>query len=270
MYNILLDMKYLTKKNRAILREMVSTDFKVRYQGSTLGYVWSLLRPLLQFATLYIIFVYVFKLGRGVEHFPVYLLFGIVLWNFFTEATSTGMTAIVSNGDLIRKISIPRFLVVVATSISALINLGLNMVIVLAFAFLNGVDPTWNWLLLIPILLELYIFSQAMAFFLCAAFVKFRDINYIWEVITQAAFYATPILYGLQMVPAKYQQWLMLNPMAQIIQDARHVFIGDTAIIGWNIMRWEYAMLPLVFIAVTVVVATIYFKRQSKEFAENL
>lgn len=263
-------MKYLTKKNRAILREMVSTDFKVRYQGSTLGYVWSLLRPLLQFATLYIIFVYVFKLGRGVEHFPVYLLFGIVLWNFFTEATSTGMTAIVANGDLIRKISIPRFLVVVSTSISALINFGLNLVVVLIFAIFNGIDPTISWLWLIPIFIELYIFSQAMAFLLCAMFVKFRDINYIWEVIIQAAFYATPILYGMQMVPERYQQWLMLNPMAQIIQDARHAFIGDTAITGWQLMRWEYAIFPVLVIAATVVVATIYFKRQSRDFAENL
>jgi ABC-2 type transport system permease protein len=263
-------MKYLTKKNRAILREMVSTDFKVRYQGSALGYLWSLLRPLLQFATLYIIFVYVFKMGRGVEHFPVYLLFGIVLWNFFTEATSTGMTAIVANGDLIRKISIPRFLVVMATSVSALINFALNLVVVVAFAFFNGIDPNITWLLLIPIFLELYIFSQAMAFLLCAMFVKFRDINYIWEVLMQAAFYGTPVIYGMQLVPHKYQQWLLLNPMAQIIQDARHAFIGDTAIIGWNIMRWEAALIPVLIVIMTVIVATVYFRRQSRDFAENL
>lgn len=270
MYNILLDMKYLTKKNRAILREMVSTDFKVRYQGSTLGYVWSLLRPLLQFATLYIIFVYVFKLGRGVEHFPVYLLFGIVLWNFFGEATSTGMTAVVSNGDLLRKISIPRFLVVISTSISAVINFCLNLIVVLIAAVINGVHPSVHWFLLIPLFIELFIFSQAMAFFLCALFVKFRDINYIWEVIMQAAFYGTPILYGMQMVPERYQTWLLLNPMAQIIQDARHAFIGKTAVIGWDIMAVRYAIIPLVIVVVAAIFSTIYFKRQSKEFAENL
>jgi ABC-2 type transport system permease protein len=263
-------MKYLTKKNRAILREMVATDFKVRYQGSALGYVWSLLRPLLQFTILFIVFVYIFKLNRGVEHFPTYLFMGIVLWNFFTEATSTGMTAIVSNGDLIRKISIPRFLVVVSTSVSALINLALNLIVVVVVATLDGLTPGVSWLLMIPILLELFILSQAVAFFLCALYVKFRDINYIWEVITQAAFYATPILYALTMVPERFRQYVMLNPMAQIIQDARHAIIGDSVLTGWQIIAFKYAIIPVAIVAVTVVVATWYFRRESKVFAENL
>src|SRR3989344_4969105 len=101
-------MRYLNKRNRAILREMVVTDFKVRYQGSVLGYLWSLLRPLFMFATLYVVFVYIFKLNKGIEHYPAYLLLGIVLWNFFVETTTIGMTAVVQRGDLIRKISIPR------------------------------------------------------------------------------------------------------------------------------------------------------------------
>ena len=109
-------MRYLTVRNRAILREMVVTDFKIRYQGSALGYLWSLLKPLFMFAILYGVFTYVFKIGDGVEHYPVYLLLGIVLWNFFTEATMTGLSSIVGSGDLIRKISIPRYLIVVASS----------------------------------------------------------------------------------------------------------------------------------------------------------
>ncbi|HSX05507.1 MAG TPA: hypothetical protein VLF69_03505, partial [Candidatus Saccharimonadales bacterium] len=116
-------MRYLSKKNRAILREMVVTDFKVRYQGSLLGYLWSVLKPLFLFAILYIIFTYVFKVGKGIPHYPVYLLLGIILWNFFTEATIVGASSVVSHGDLIRKISIPRYLVVAASSVSALINL---------------------------------------------------------------------------------------------------------------------------------------------------
>lgn len=270
MYNILLDMKYLTKKNRAILREMVSTDFKVRYQGSVLGYVWSLLRPLFQFAILYVVFVYIFKLNRGVEHFAAYLFFGIVLWNFFVEATSTGMTAVVSNGDLIRKISIPRFLVVVSTAMSAIINLGLNLIVVVCISLLNGVQPTMTWLYLIPILLELFILSQAMAFILCAMFVKFRDINYIWEVFTQAAFYGTPILYVLTMVPLRFQGWLLMNPMAQIIQDARYSFVTHTTITVWHRERFVVAIIPVLFVLALSVVSFLYFKKQSIEFAENL
>jgi ABC-2 type transport system permease protein len=263
-------MKYLTKKNRAILREMVSTDFKVRYQGSALGYLWSLLRPIFQFAILYVVFVYIFKLNRGVEHFAAYLFFGIVLWNFFVEATSTGMTAVVSNGDLIRKISIPRFLVVVGTSVSAVINLSLNLVVVVVISLINGVHPSMSWLVMIPLLLELFVFSQAVAFFLCALFVKFRDINYIWEVIVQAAFYGTPILYALSLVPHRFQVLLMFNPMAQIIQDARYSFVTHQTVTGWRVMHHGLFVVPLVIVAGAAVLATLYFRQQSKEFAENL
>ena len=189
-------MRYFTKRNRAILREMVVTDFKVRYQGSALGYMWSLLRPLFMFATLYVVFVYIFKLNRGVAHYPAYLLLGIVLWNFFVETTMTGMTAVVSHGDLIRKISIPRYLVVLSSSAAALINLALNLLVVTGFILFNGIHPSLSWLWLPIILAELFAFSLAIAFFLSAFYVRFRDATYIWEVVIQAAFYGTPILYS--------------------------------------------------------------------------
>lgn len=263
-------MRYLTKRNRAILREMISSDFKVRYQGSTLGYLWSLLRPLLMFAVLYFVFVYIFKLNKGVEHYPVYLLFGIVLWNFFLETTMIGMSSVVSRGDLIRKISIPRYLVVVSSSISAVINLGLNLLVVITFAIFNGVHPTASWLLALPLLVELFIFSTAVAFLLAALYVKFRDITYIWEVATQAGFYGTPILYSLTLVPERYQGLLLLNPLAQIIQDAREVVITSTTITGWEILRTRFAIIPIILVVITAVVAKLYFKKQSKFFAENI
>jgi ABC-2 type transport system permease protein len=266
-------MKYLTKKNRAILREMVSTDFKVRYQESALGYLWSLLRPLLLFAILYVVFVYVFKAGKGVAHYPAYLLFGIVLWSFFVEATSVGMSSVVSKRDLIRKISIPRFLVVVSTSVSALINLFLNLIVIFVVVLINGIHPSWSWLLLLPLLLELYVLSQAVAFILSALFVKFRDITYIWDVVVQAAFYATPIIYSLSIVPARYhtiRNLLLLNPVAQIIQDGRHAVVTSTTITGWHVLAFQYAIIPIVLVVVLAVVAVIYFRNQSKDFAENL
>ncbi len=263
-------MKYLTKKNRAILREMVSSDFKVRYQGSALGYLWSLLRPLLIFVILYVVFVYIFKLGTAVPHYPVYLLLGIVLWSFFTESTMVGMTTVVAKGDLIRKISIPRFLVVVSSSVSALINLGLNLGVVLIFAFINGVHVGPAWLLLLPLIVELFILSQAMAFFLAALYVRFRDVTYIWEVIIQAAFYATPILYPMTKVPEQYRGFFLLSPIAQIIQDAREVLVTSRTITGWEIMPWYFAAVPLALVLVIAIVAIFFFRHQSRSFAENI
>lgn len=263
-------MRYLTKRNRAILREMVSADFKVRYQGSALGYLWSLLKPLFLFAILYVVFTMIFKLGKGVPHFPVYLFMGIVLWNFLSEATMTGVGSIVAAGDLIRKISIPRYLIVVASSVSALINLGLNLIVVTIFALINGITPNWEWLLLLPLVAELFVLAQAVAFFLGALYVKFRDINYIWELLLQAGFYATPILYPLTLVPIQYQKLLLLNPMAQIIQDARYIFVTHDSVVIWQRLHTPWSLLPLVVIAVATVLAAVYFKKQSHTFAENI
>src|SRR5262252_6752752 len=100
----------VSKKNRSLLRELVVTDFKLRYQGSALGYLWSLLRPLFLFAILYTVFGYYLKIGNSIEHFPLYLLLGIVLWGFFVESTTQGLTAIVSRGDLIRKVNFPKYI----------------------------------------------------------------------------------------------------------------------------------------------------------------
>src|ERR1051326_2696130 len=136
-------MKHIfTHKNWALLSELVRTDFKVRYQGSILGYAWSLLRPLLLFLILYVVFVQIIHVGKGsdISHFSIYLLLGIVMWSFFTEMTTLSLSTIVDHGDLIRKIRIPRWIIILSSSISALINLGLNLVVVLIFMIFNKAD----------------------------------------------------------------------------------------------------------------------------------
>lgn len=257
-------------RNRAILSEMVRTDFKVRYQGSVLGYFWSLLKPLMLFAILYVVFTYIIPLGKDVPHYPVYLLMGIVLWNFFVESTTIGASSIVARGDLIRKITIPRYLVVVSSSVSALINLGLSLVIVFIFALFNGLVPSPSWLLIIPVIIELFIFAQGVSFLLAALYVKFRDITYIWEIALQAGFYATPILYPLSKVPTEYHQWFFINPMAQIIQDARSIIVTDTAVTVWSAAHSVLLAVPFLVILVISVLGGAYFKRRSKYFAEDI
>lgn len=264
----------LSRRNRILLRELVVTDFKLRYQGSALGYLWSLLKPLFLFAILYTVFGNFLKLGSDIPHFPVYLLLGIVLWSFFTEATAQGLSAIVSRGDLIRKINFPKYIIIVAGTTSALINLLLNLLVVFFFMWLNGVELTWNALLLPLIILELYIFALALAFFLSAFYVKFRDINYLWEVGIQGAFYATPILYPLSLVMQQSDvaaKILMLNPMAQMIQDARYLLITPQTVTVYEIFQnYWYAYIPLMIVSLSVVAASIYFKKSSKNFAENV
>lgn len=249
---------------------MVSTDFKVRYQGSILGYFWSLLKPLFLFAILYIVFTYIIPLGKDVEHFAVYLIIGVVLWNFFSEATTIGASSVVNKGDLIRKISIPRYLVVMASTLSAFINLWLSLIVVFVFALLNGITPNVGWLMIIPLAFEAFIFALGISFLLSAAFVKYRDISYIWEVVLQAGFYASAIIYPLQKVPEEIQKWFFLNPMVQIMQDARYFIATDSSIIIWNTVSFPYTFIPFVIIAGVAVIGWVYFKKKSKYFAEDI
>lgn len=257
-----------------LLKQLVITDFKLRYQGSALGYVWSLLRPLFLFVILYLVFDVVFNAGAAIPHYPVYLLLGIILWNYFTEVTNTGVTAIVARGDLIRKLNFPKYVIVVAGSLSALINLCINLVVVAIFMVINHVDLQWSALLFPLPLIELFIFSLGVAFLLSALFVKFRDMNYIWEIIMQAAFYATPILYSLTFVIDKSHaaaQILMLNPVAQIIQDSRHLLISQDTITYEQLFStgW-YRLIPIIFVISFTIFSALYFKKHSPKFAENI
>ena len=263
-----------SKRNRVLLRELVVTDFKLRYQGSMLGYLWSVLKPLFLFAILYIVFDKFLKLGRNIEFFPVYLLLGVVIWSFFTEATTNGLQSIISRGDLIRKINFPKYIIVISGTISAFINLGFNFLVVFAFILFSGVHLNLEALLVIPLIIELYIFSLAIALFLAAVNVKFRDAGYLWEIFLQAAFYATPILYPLatvisqSLVAAKI---IMLNPVAQIIQDMRYVLVTHQSITVYSILHhWYLLVIPFVIVIAMLFIGGLYFKKNSKQFAENI
>lgn len=265
----------VSRRNRILLRELVVTDFKLRYQGSVLGYMWSILKPLFMFAVLYIIFGVILNIGKGVEHFPVYLLAGIVLWNFFAEATNQGKNAITSRGDLIRKISFPRYIVVISVTISALINLFINMAIVGVFMFINKVEITPLIALLPLLIIEVYVLALSVAFLLAAANVKLRDVGHLWEVFLQAAFYATPIIYPLNMVVEKSEtlaKLLLLNPMAQIIQDVRYVTINQEQTITVHTLfgSMMYLMIPLAIVVLIAICSGLYFRSCSSNFAEDL
>ena len=262
-----------SKRNRVLLRELVVTDFKLRYQGSALGYAWSLLKPLFLFAIMYVVFGVLVKLGT-VEHYAVYLLLGIVLWTFFAEATSQGMASIVARGDIIRKISFPKYIIVLSTTISALVNLVLNLVIVGILMVINGVQLHMSALLLPLFILEIYVLALGLAFFLSALNVKYRDTSHIWEIIMQAAFYATPVIYPLAIVIGKsavIAKLLMLNPIAQAIQDARYSLITHESVTVSQLFSTKlYAIVPILCVMVIFVIGVLYFRKHSKNFAEEI
>ena len=264
------------KNNRILLRELTKTDFKLRYQGSVLGYLWALLRPLMMFAILYVVFAKLLKFGDGIPHYPVYLLVGTTFWSFFTECTSQGIQAIVSRGDLIRKICFPKYIVVVSATLTAVINVLINLLVVFIFALVDGITPSWTWALVPILLLELYILSLGISFLLGAINVKYRDITSIWDVLTQALFYAIPIIYPITMVTATSitaAKVILLNPIAQVIQDLRYCIVTKETITTWSFVGEEnfiWKLIPIFIVIVIIAWGAWYFRKKSKQFAEEI
>ena len=208
-------------------------EFKLRFFGSVLGYLWQLMRPLLLFGVLYVFFIVVAKVnsqtGPGDAHYGVQLLGSIVLFTFFGEATGSAVRSVVDRENLVRKIQFPRLVIPLAVVLLALFNLGLNLLVVLAFALAEGVTPMLSWLELPLLIAFLAILSTGVAMLLSALFVKFRDIQPIWEVVSQILFYASPVIISLATVKSKLSPTMlhiyMLNPLATTLQQFRHAFI---------------------------------------------
>lgn len=254
-----------------LLQELVKTDFKLRYQASTLGYLWSVLKPLALFGVLYLVFGVFLPTGRGVPNFPVYLLLGVVLWNFFTEVTNGSVQAIVGRASLIRKIHFPKYVIILSTTISALINLTINLIIVSIFIAFAGISLSWSMLLLPLLLIELFLVALGLGFILSTLFVRYRDVNFIWEVIIQAAFYATPIIYPIFLIPDLAAKIIILNPVAQIIQDARFAVLSHDTSTIWTIYdNPVITFIPIVLSATIFITGAIFFRSRSPLFAEDV
>ncbi len=249
----------------------MKTDFKLRYQNSFLGYLWSLLKPLFLFVIMYTVFVKVIGVDYGVPHSGVYLLLGLVLWSYFAEVTGGGVGSIVGKGDLMRKLNFPRYVIVLSNSFSALINLILNMVVVAIFMLISGADVSMKSFLVVLLFIELGIFGLAISFILATSYVRLRDIGYIWDIIMQALFYATPIFFPLTLAPIWAQKIIMLSPLSQTIQDIRYLMVSEKTVTIGSIYNNEWMRaIPVVLSVVLLLASLQYFKRMSKYFAEEI
>jgi ABC-2 type transport system permease protein len=251
---------------------MSATEFKRTYFGTVLGYIWSLIRPLMLFGVLLFVFTQVFKIGSNqVDHYPVFLLLGIVLFTFFQESTTNAVTSVVTQEGVVRKTQFPRLVIPLATVLTGAFNFGLNLMIVFAFVFAFGVDPTWTWLLFPLALAVLFVFTGAVSMALSVLFVRFRDVAIIWTVVAQVLFYATPILYPVNFKP-HYEHLLMINPLAVIFEQVRVWILAEpqapTAVEaagGW------LGLVPAAAIFVAVCAFGVWiFRRDAPRIAEEL
>jgi ABC-2 type transport system permease protein len=250
---------------------LAATDFKLRFFGSALGYVWTLARPLLLFGTLYFVFTEIVKFGKGVEHYPVYLLSSIVLFTFFGETTSRGVRALVERENLLRKMRFPRMVIPLAVALHSLFNLGLNLIVVFVFIFASGIDPTLDWLQ-IPLLIAMLVtFAVGVAMLLSALFVRYRDVEPIWEVGLQLLFYGSPVIYVITRVPDSVRELIMFNPIASVLTQWRHAVIDQTApTAGTAIGGLELLVVPVAIVVATFALGLWVFTREAPRIAENL
>lgn len=247
------------------------TDFKLRFFGSVLGYVWTLMRPLLLFGVLYLVFTEVVRFGEGVKHYPVYLLAAIVLFTFFSETTSRGVTALVERENLLRKVRFPRLAIPLAVALHALFNLGLNLIVVFAFVLASGIEPRPAWLELIPLIALLVVLSTGAAMLLSALYVRYRDVQPIWEVVLQVLFYASPIIYVTETLPDSIEREAMANPITAILTQMRHAVIDPSAPTAAEAIGGGVRLLiPLAVIAVVFGLGAWVFAREAPRIAEDL
>ncbi|MBG9366679.1 ABC transporter permease [Streptococcus sp. NLN64] len=267
-------MNLFQQKNWILMKELIKTDFKLRYQGSAIGYLWSILKPFMMFTIMYLVFIRFLRLGGDVPHFAVALLLANVIWSFFSEATSMGMVSIVSRGDLIRKLNFSKEIIVLSAVAGAGINFLINLAVVFVFALINGVGISWQVILVIPIFLELGLFASGLAFLLSTIFVRFRDSLQIWEVVLQAGLYATPIIYPISFVANQNElaaKIMMMNPMAQMIQDTRYLLIDTANTTVWQLVTNPFLILiPYCLPILIFIFGYGIFKKNAKKFAEIL
>ena len=247
------------------------TEFKRTYFGTVLGYVWALLRPLLLFAVLLFVFTKIFRLGSSVPHYPVLLLMNVVLFGFFSEATSTSVMSVVTAEGVVRKTHFPRLVIPLSVVVTCLFNLAINLIVVVVFLLAFGLSPQWTWFLFPLVILALFVYATAVSMLLSSLYVRFRDTAIIWSVVATALFYATPVLYTIEVVPSAYRNLILLNPLSPLFEQARKWVIDPNAPGAVSAAGgWTHLLAPIAIFVVICAFGAWYFNRAAPRIAEEL
>jgi ABC-2 type transport system permease protein len=256
-----------------ILQIMVRAEFKLKYAGSALGYVWSVVKPLSLFTVLYLVFGRIFKLDVISEFYALALLIGIVLFSFFADGTSQGMVALVHRESLLRRMRFPRVIIPTAATLTAAMTFGINLMVVAGFVAWQGIVPRLDWVLLLPLLLELYLFTLGTALLLATVFVSLRDMGQVWELGVQLLFYASAIVYPLSSIPHWARELAFLFPFTQVMQDVRALVLYDDTsgitITAGDTLGELGRLVPIAIALFVFALGVGVFKRHEPWFAER-
>ena len=249
---------------------MSVTDFKLGYLGTFLGYLWSLMRPLMLFGVYYFVFTKVFRFGGDVPNYPVMLLFNIMLFTFFADATQRSVNSVVAQEAVVRKTQFPRIVIPLSIVMTAAFNLCLNLVAVVIFMLIYGTQFYWTWVFLPLILIPLAIFTTAVSMILSAAYVRFRDVAQIWMVFSTALFYASPVLYPIEQAPPGFQDFINCNPLSPLLEQSREWFIDPAAGGAVEVIGFPGLLIPMGIFAAICVFAVWVFNHEAPRIAEEL
>ena len=248
------------------------TEYRLTYFGSALGYLWSLVRPLMLFGVLYVVFSQIVDFGDDIPNYPVLLLLNIVLFNFFTDATSRSVTSVTERESIVRKMAFPRMVIPMARVLSSAMNLSVSLVAAFVFLIGYGVDPQWTWLLLPVAMVPLVAITAGVSMLLSALYVRFRDVSSIWAVLATAFFYGSPVLYAIDKVPADYQRPLLLvNPLADVLEQVRHWVVDPTSPGAAEVLGGaQWLLVPLGLTVAICALGLWVFNREAPLIAERL
>jgi ABC-2 type transport system permease protein len=253
-----------------VLRVVSVADFKLKYADSSLGYVWSVAKPLAYFAVLYAVFGRFFRLNLGFQHYPVYLLIGIVLWTFFLDTTNLALWSFVGNSSLLKKLAFPRIVLPMAATMTTLLTFAVNVVVLTVLIAADGLRPRLSWLIIPVLLAELYLFTLAISVILATLHARMRDIGQVWELAGQLLFYASPIIYPVGFLPRWAQLIAFANPFVQVLQDIRAVVVPQREAVTVAVAYGTEAarIIPMVTLAGMLVIAWLIFKHDEPYLAE--
>jgi len=251
---------------------MSRTEFKLGYHGTALGFAWSFVRPLMLFGVLLVVFTQVFRFGDDVKNYPAMLLFNIMLFTFFSDATNKAVTSVVVSESVVRKMQFPRLVIPLSVVLTNALQLALSLIVVFVFLIVYGVEPVWTWILTPVIILAMVTITTAVSMLLSVLYVRVRDVEIIWTVVATLLFYGTPILYPIENAPSGFRELVMLNPLSPIFEQAREWIIDPTAPGAVEAANGNGLLVlgPLLIFVAICVVSVFAFNRGAPRIAEEL
>jgi len=246
------------KKYQFLFEELVKRDFKKKYKRTVLGMAWSILSPLLTLLVMKLVFTQFF--GRNTLHYTIYLFCGNLVFSYFNESTSQGMTSLMGNAGIFTKVNVPKYLFLFSKNVQTMINFGLTLCVFFVFCVLDGITFTWKFILLLYPICCLALFNIGAGLVLSALFVFFRDVQYLWSVFTMLLMYMSAIFYTIDSYSPMTQNIFLLNPVYLFIRYFRKIVIDATIPTVW------FHLLMLADVVIVLAIGGWMYKKYNTRF----